>query len=72
MDDDLLDEDDLFDPGDLLDLGTPTGLLFAAASGMLDDDCECDCACGCDRQVSEPGDICRACEKGRHADSPDR
>lgn len=66
MDDDLFDEDDVFD------LSTPTGLTFALATGMLDDDDECACTCGCDRLVAEAGDLCKACERDRHADSPDR
>lgn len=65
-------DDDLFDPDDLFDLSTPTGLTFGVASGMLDDESECDCTCGCDRLVAEAGDLCGACGRGIHADSPER
>lgn len=67
-----MDDDDLFDTDDLFDLSTPTGLTFGIASGLLDDDIECSCTCGCTRVVAEEGDLCGACERGRHTDSPDR
>lgn len=62
--------DDFFD--DFLDLSTPTGLTFAAASGMLDDepddDERCSCWCDCPRRIEPGALVCTRCENDRHAD----
>ena len=56
------------DLDDLFDLSTPEGLLFGAASGMLDDEGACGCWCGCERSVPSAGDVCRHCTRGDHLD----
>ena len=57
------------DDFDLLDITSPEGLVFVAASGVLDDDGErCACTCACERAVEWAGDECDACRDGRHRD----
>lgn len=62
----------MFDIDDLLDPSTPEGIVFAAGSGILDDDRPCECDCGCTRPAVWPDDRCERCQQGRHRDPFDR
>ncbi len=66
-------DDFLDDMEDLLDPSTPSGVLFVAASGLLDDDEDadgdrCTCWCGCRRRAPRGEDECTLCREDVHKD----